>query len=214
LSRDYRLQILDGARRADLNREPAARLLIAADFSNGVSDAPDRAVVQRAHELISAVAVVRQQCAIDILAKRLHLGGNEIAANPAPDRLERDAGNASDTSVVGPAIDQERFERHKEHSRGIADAGNLLGIGTDGAAQFLEDQVIAVVRIAAQKVALEFLDEQRPGLRRKRPKIFPQPFDGLPIARHKKITVLDLTASVLSVRRLRSSYAKRPEFGH
>ena len=50
---------------------------------------------------------------------------------------------------------------------------------------------LPLLLVAAQEIALELLDEHRPRLRRKRPKIFAQPFDGLTIARHNSITVVE-----------------------
>ncbi|MGA9010742.1 MAG: hypothetical protein WB495_28600 [Xanthobacteraceae bacterium] len=93
--------------------------------------------------------------------------------------------------MVGAAVDQKRLERREEHARRVADARHLLGVGPDGAAEFLQDQIIAGALLATQQIALELLDEHRPRLRRERPEILPQPFDGLSIARHSQITVLN-----------------------
>ncbi len=147
---DDRVEIFDGARRADLDRKPAARFLVAVDFGDGVADAPDRAIMQRADQLIGTVAVVGKQGAIDVLAERLHLRGDKVAADPSPDRLKRDARDAADALVVGAAVDQKRLERREEHARRIADARHLLGLGPDGAAEFLQDQIIAGALLATQ----------------------------------------------------------------
>ena len=95
-----------------------------------------------------------------------------------------------------------------------ADGGDwsiLVHGGAGDVRQEALEEHVQGCRFAAQEVALQLLDEHRPRLRRKRPKIFLQPFDGLSIARHRQITVLDLTAKVLSVGRLRSGYAKPQE---
>jgi hypothetical protein len=49
---------------------------------------------------------------------------------------------------------------------------------------------------AAQRAALKRLGKHRPRLRLERPEIFPQPFDGLAIARRRQTAVLDLAVNV------------------
>jgi len=67
----------------------------------------------------------------------------------------------------------------------IADARHRLGLGADGAPQFLQHEVVAGIFVAAQQSALEFLNEHRVRLRLETPEIFPQPFYGLPAAYHR-----------------------------
>ena len=178
-------------RRANLNGKPAARLFIAADFGHGIPDAPDRAVLQRAHQLIGAIAVVGEQSPIDVLAQRLDLGGDQIATDPSPDRLERDTGNTADAFMIGAAVDQERFQWRKEQPRGVANARHFVGVAADRAAQFLQYQIVAGALFAAQQAAFELLHQHRPRRGREGAEIFTQPFDGLSIARHGRMTVLN-----------------------
>ncbi len=176
--------IVGRPRRADLDGEPALRLVVGADRGKGLPHAQDGALVQRADQLIGLGLVGGEKCAIDILAQRLGFGRDQIAADPAPDRLERKPRDAPDPLVVGGSVDQERLERHEEQARRVADARHALRLGADGAPQFLQHQLAAGHVVAAQLGALELCDQHCPRFRLEIPEIFPQPFDGLPVARH------------------------------
>ena len=173
-------------RRADLNGEPALRLLVGADGSKGFPHAQDGALVQRAHQLIGLGLVVGEQSPIDIVGQRLGFGRHQIAADPTPDRLERKPRDAPDALVVGGSVDQERLERHEEQARRVADARHALRLDANGTPQLLQHQLAAGHVVAAQLGALELCDQQCPRFRLEIPEIFPQPFDGLPVvARHR-----------------------------
>ena len=106
-----RRQVLDRSRRADLHAKPPARFFVGADRGDGLIHALDRALVQRADQLFHPDAIVGEQSAIDVLAQRPGFGGHQIAADPLPDRLQRDARQASDALVIGGTVDQERLQR-------------------------------------------------------------------------------------------------------
>ena len=141
--------------------------------------------MQRADQLIGLGLIVGEQRAIDVLGQRLGFGRHQIAADPAPDRLERQPRDAADALVVGGRVDQERLERHEEQARRVADARHALRLDADGAPQFLQHQFAAGHVVAAQLGALELCDQQRPRFRLEVAEIFPQPVDGLPVARHR-----------------------------
>ncbi len=180
-----RCDVVGRPRRADLNGEPALRLLVGADGCKSFPHAQDGALVQRADQLIGLGLIVGEQGAIDVLGQRLGLGRNQIAADPAPDRLERKPRDATNTLVVGGSVDQEWLERHEEQVRRVADARHALRLGADGAPQFVEHQLAASHIVAAQLGALELCNQHRPRFRLEVSEIFPQPFDGLPVARHR-----------------------------
>ena len=180
-----RCDVVGRPRRADLNGKPALRLLIGADRGKSFPHAQDGALVQRADQLIGLGLIVGEQGAIDVLGQRLGLGRNQVAADPAPDRLERKPRDAPDALVVGGSVDQERLERHEEQARRVADARHALRLGADGAPQLVEHQFAAGHIVAAQLGALELCNQHRPRFRLEVPEIFPQPFDGLPVARHR-----------------------------
>ena len=127
--------------------------------------------MQGADQLIGLGPVAGEQSTVDVVTQRLCLGGYEVSADPVPDRLKRYACYAPDALVVGPSVDQERFKRREEQSRRVSNAGGGLGLGTDGAAQFLKHQFIPAALVAAQEAALELLDKQRPRLRPQLPEI-------------------------------------------
>ena len=111
--------------------------------------------MQRADQLIGFGLVAGQQRAIDVVAQRLGFGRHQIAADPLPDRLERDPRDAADALVVGGAVEQKRLERREKQARRIADARHRLRLGADGAPQFVEHEFVAGIVVAAQQAALE-----------------------------------------------------------
>ncbi len=180
-----RRDVVGRPRRADLDGEPALRLLVGADRGQGFPHAQDGALVQRTDLLIGPGLVVGEKCAIDVLGQSLGFGRNEVAADPAPDRLERKPRDAADALMVGGRVDQEWLERHEEQARRVADAWHALRLGTDGAPQLVEHQFAAGHVVAAQLGAFELCDQHSACFRLEVPEIFPQPFDGLPVARHR-----------------------------
>ncbi len=168
---DDRVQILDRARRANLNGNTPARSFIQFKSGNGFRHAQARTLVQGADQLIDLGPVAGEQSTIDVVTQRLCLGGYEVSADPVPDRLERYACDAPDALVVGPGVDQEGLKWREEQPRRVSNAGGRLGLGTDGAAQFLKHQFIAAALVAAQQAALELLDKQQPRLRPELPEI-------------------------------------------
>ena len=115
----------------------------------------------------------------------LALGRHQVAADPLQIGSSETRAMRADALVVGRRVDQKRLERREEQPRRVADARHLLGLGADGAPQFGEHEVAAGHVVAAQQAALELRDQHRPRLRLEVPEIFPQPFDGLPVARHR-----------------------------
>jgi hypothetical protein len=89
---DQRRHIFEGPRRAHLNGQAAARFVVADHRSHGVANAKDGAILQCACSLFGLDAIVRQQRAIDIVAERFGFRRDQIAPDPSPDRLNRDAG--------------------------------------------------------------------------------------------------------------------------
>ena len=207
-----RVEVFERARRADLHGEMTARFFIALRRRQGVVDAPDGPFVQHAGDMFGLEGVIGEQGPGDILAQGGDFGGHQIAGEPGPDRLERHARDAREAPVVGDIVDQKRLERREEQPLDVADARRLLPRGPDRAAQFLQHQFVAGA-LAAQHAALELGDEHRARLGFEGAQIIPQPFDGLPVARHGTRPRLDDTAPVLSAGRLRTGYVKRPEIG-
>jgi hypothetical protein len=147
-----RRQVLERARRADLHGKPAPRLVVADHRRHRFTGAQDGAIVQRAGALFRLDRVVGVQRAIDIGAQCLGLGGYQIAPDPRPERLERDARDAPGTLVIGRIVDDERLDRRKEQPRNLAHArcGRWWRSRRDGAAQFLENELVAGRHFAGQ----------------------------------------------------------------
>jgi len=184
------------------------RPFVGADAGKRIVHAHDRAIMERAGQLIGPGPVVGEQRVVDVLAQRLDFGPHQIAADPGPDRLERSPRDAADPPVVGRSVDQERLERLEEQARRIADARRLLRLGPDRAPQLLQHQLATGHVVAAQLGALELRDQHGAGFQLKTPEIFPQPFDGLPVARPQNMLLLGDNVNVLVVGRLGSRYAK------
>ncbi|MFZ0774927.1 MAG: hypothetical protein WAM74_00370, partial [Xanthobacteraceae bacterium] len=190
---DHRGEIFHRPRRANLNGKPPSRPFVGTDSGDHILHPQDSALVQHANRLFGLSPIVGEQGAVDILAQCFGFGRHEIATDPGPDRFERDARDTADALMFGASIDQELLERGEKQPRRVADPRYRLGIGADGAAQFLQHYFVAGTLSAAQQAALKLLDKHRTRRRLERPEIFPQLFDGLTIARHiRKTVALDL----------------------
>ncbi|HEY5066641.1 MAG TPA: hypothetical protein VIJ04_17680 [Xanthobacteraceae bacterium] len=112
------------------------------------------------------------------MAEHTCFRGHQIAANPPPDRLKRNAGNPSEALMIRGSISQKRLKRHKEAASGIADPRHRLSDGPDRLTQFPQYQFAACDVLAAQLRELKLRDEHRSRCRRQALQVFPQPYDG------------------------------------
>jgi len=90
-----RHDIVEYAQRADLHGEASARCVVAGNRGHGFPDALQRAIVERAGQLFGLDPIIVEQGSIDVMAQRLGLDGDQIAAYPIPDRLQRHARDAA-----------------------------------------------------------------------------------------------------------------------
>ncbi len=75
-----RHDIVECARRADLHGEASTRCVVAGNRGHGFPDALQRAIVERADQLFGLDPIIVEQGSIDVLAQRLGLDGDQIAA--------------------------------------------------------------------------------------------------------------------------------------
>ncbi len=106
--------------------------------------------MQGADQLLGLGLIRVEQGAVDVLAQRLCFSGHQIATDPVPDRFKRYARKTADALVVSGIVDEERFDRHKEHAGGIADTPSRSSLEAGSAAQFLKNEFAASRLIAAQ----------------------------------------------------------------
>ena len=114
--------------------------------------------------------------------------------------------------MVGPIVDEERFERREEQAGGVTDARDGLSGGADGAAQFLQHKFAAGGFVATQHAALELGHEHRPRLGLERAQIVPQRSTDWPSLVIATPPHLDGARCLLVTRRLRRRYVKCQEF--
>ncbi len=124
--------------------------------------------MQSADPLFGLDAIVGQQSAIDVVAERFGFSRDQIARDPAPDRLKRHTGKSPGALVIGGIVDEEWLNRRKEHAGGGAHADFGRRLDPNGAAQLLQDEFVAGRLIAVRRGALELGDEHgaRLGLQR------------------------------------------------
>ena len=143
-------EVVERARRADLNGKAPTRFLITVDRDDRFPAALDGAILQGAGQLFRLDLVVGEQGTVDVLAQRLGFGRHQIATDPLPDRIERHARETSDAFVIGGIVGEERLERREKQASRVADARHLLPGTTDRAAQFLQHQIVGGDLLAAQ----------------------------------------------------------------
>ncbi len=122
----------------------------------------------------------------DLFGEGLRLRRQKIAADPGPDRLERDPRDATLMLVRSRIVDQERLDRPEEQAGGIADARRGHARLAHRPAHLLQHEIAARDFVAAQQCAFELRDQQSARSRRKLPEILPQSLDGLPTLGHPR----------------------------
>jgi hypothetical protein len=125
--------------------------------------------------------VIAGKGAGDLIGHRLCFARQQVAANPLPDRIERDARDASGMMVRGGVVDQERFERLKEKPREIPGPRRRPARLARRPAQFLQHELGAGGVVAAQQAPLKLGNQQSPRFRFQVPEILPQTLHEQPV---------------------------------
>ena len=176
-ARDRRY-IVDGPRRTNLHGKTPARFFVRLQCRDCGVHVLDRTVMQCTSHLLDSDAVTCKQSAIDVVAEGVRLRGHQIAADPLPNWLERNAGDPTQALMIGRTVGQKRLQRHEEASCGIADPRHRLRAAPDHLPQLLEHQFAAGNVLITQQGQLELRDQHRSGCRRQGLQVFPQPYDG------------------------------------
>ena len=139
---------------ADLAGKPPACLVVGLGSGEHVADAVDHTVLEVAAEPLASCGAIREERAADLFGEGLRLRRQEIAADPRPDRLERDPRDATLMLVRSRIVDQERLDRPEEQAGGIANArrGNARTRAPPGAPLAARNRRRGLPRRAAMRV--------------------------------------------------------------
>jgi hypothetical protein len=179
-----RAHVVDGAWRADLQRQAAKRTVIILDLIEGCLHARCGGILEVASELAGGRGIVGDERVLDHVRIGVGFRLHHEVADPLPDRIEHGARDAPLMLVLGGIVDQEGIERTEEQARRRTYARRALADLAQRPAQFVEHELGTGIVVAAQESALKLRNEERACLGFEFEQIFPQPFDGQPLTEH------------------------------
>ena len=164
--------------------KPPAPFHIAMERRKRGLDMGDRLILERARLRLGLAGVPGEDVPLRFFFVGRCFGGHHVGGKPAPDRLERHAGDATRMLAAGAVVDEEWLERGKEQPLRIADARRQRAPMRCRLAQFLKDEADRRQFLPAQPAALELRHQQSPRLRFQFPQVVAQPIDREPVVGH------------------------------